>query len=97
MRRFVIGALFVVLVGTPAFAGTDQQAFNKLLAKLTGNAKKFDPRVACVCVPSGQPGYIIQVPALNTPIYCVAPTFNPDGSFASHESCPGNTFEVLGR
>jgi hypothetical protein len=97
MRYFVIAFMFALAVGAPAFARTDQETFNKLIDKVTAAKDGFKPRVACVCVPDGQPGYILQVPAQNTPIYCVTPTFNPDGSFAGTSNCPGNVFETLGR
>lgn len=97
MRRIAIALTLVVSLGAPAFAGTDAETFNKLIAKVVAPKNKFKPRVACVCVPGGEAGYILQVPALDTPIYCVTPTFNPDGSLEGASSCPDGDYRVLGR
>lgn len=99
MRTFafaVIATMLGLALSTPSFAGTDQQTFNKLIAKFLAPKGKFKPRVACLCLANSQPGYILQVPALDAPIYCVLPTFNTDGSLDGTPNCQGE-FVILGR
>ena len=96
MRHAVVAVLLALGLDSVAFAGTDAQTFNKLIAKFTAEKQKFKPRVACVCLANNQAGYILQVPALDAPIYCVVPTFNPDGSLDETPSCVGD-YVVLGR
>ena len=99
MRYFAFAtttAMLGLVLTVPSFAGTDQETFNKLIAKFLAPKNKFKPRVACVCLANNQPGYVLQVPALDAPVYCVVPTFNTDGSLDTTPNCQGE-YVILGR
>jgi hypothetical protein len=101
MKRFlcVVGLAAAVSLtwGGSAFA-TDQDTFNKLIAKLAPTESSlvanFKPKLACTCV-SGPVSSVIHKPGVvvlanSTDLDCGVPIFNPDGSLAGFVFCVGD-------
>jgi hypothetical protein len=93
--------LLVVLAGAlnagPAGA-TDEQVFNKFIAKVAPNfaLPPPKPRVACVCLDASPvylaPGFLLT--EFGPAVRCEVPSFAADGSTLSLTS--GNTYAVVG-
>jgi hypothetical protein len=93
----IVAAVFYLVPSVPVLAGTDQQTFNKLVAKRAPNESPliddFKPKVVCGCVSNLNPGVVVldAVGHLN----CAIPSFNGDGSVSGLTNCNGD-FVVLG-
>jgi|AmaraimetFIIA100_FD_contig_71_2634761_length_894_multi_3_in_0_out_0_2 hypothetical protein len=102
-RYWTLGLLAVVaggLIARPAVA-TDQDTFNKLIAKVATTVvfgQKLIPKVACAChdgsVDEGKAGFVETVGVGGT-IKCGIPGFDATGTVQVVGEC--NPFEVLGR
>jgi hypothetical protein len=99
MKRFLcvvgLAAALSLTWGGSAFA-TDQDTFNKLIAKVAPTvnslATNFKPKLACACVSNLLPG-VVALDSLGE-INCELPGFAPDGSFGGFLVCNGD-FVVL--
>jgi hypothetical protein len=96
MKRIlcVLGLAVLALTwGGSAFATTDQDTFNKLIAKvaptLANLEENFKPKLACACVSSLLPGFVV-FDQVDGKLTCGLPTFGPDGSIFTLGFCDGD-------
>jgi hypothetical protein len=105
-RYWTLGLLAVLgggLTAAPA-AATDQDTFNKLLAKVapleSGLGQNFKPKAACACPNDGvnpaRAGVLVSEPIVGgkPDIRCAIPSFDADGKVFALTFCDG--FAVLG-
>ena len=94
--RVLMTVAFTLSCVAPAFARSDFEAFNKLIGTVAPDVNglinaKFKPKLACVCVASSLPGFIVSTgpPGGFTTVLCVSPHFSGDGEFESGIYCAG--------
>jgi hypothetical protein len=95
MKRFlsVLGLAALSLTWEGSAFATPQDTFNKLIAKvaptLASLETNFKPKLACACVSSLLPGFVV-FDQVDGELTCGLPTFGPDGSIFSLGFCPGD-------
>jgi hypothetical protein len=100
MRYLLLAALLMIGLSASPASATDQNTFNKLIAKaappigVLTTPGNFKPKLPCICTADLSLGFVA-VDGTGHRAECWAPSFNPDGSLASESFCSGNDFIVL--
>jgi hypothetical protein len=100
--RILVTLSLSLTFATPAFARTEEEAFNALVRAVAPDETelldgKFKPKLACVCLSDESPGLLVSVgaPGPATPVRCLLPAFS-EGVFTGGFYCAGE-FVSLGR
>jgi hypothetical protein len=100
MRRIVIAAAVITVLGSPAFAQFTQARWDKLLKKYTAEDLHAKPKVLCVCFDGSQDfvlGTVVRGIFNSTDgARCIIPIFGGDGLLAFATPCNG-PFTALAR